>query len=201
MRRHHDARAIGNLGRLVRRRGRLAFHRRFRLDDFERHAGGQLNGNRHAVEQRQNDLHAFLQPLGLITENVFRHLQLLKALVIHEVEAFAVLIEEGEVAIFHESALDLFGRLVAVRRLHAIGQAAHVDLGRGRALAGMEAFGGQNNIELSVLALDNIALADRTGDDFHGNDSSRLMGGPWQNKHLPAELRACIAILPASASP
>jgi hypothetical protein len=28
-----------------------------------------------------------------------------------------------------------------------------------------------------------------------------LMGGPWQNKHLPAELRACIAILPASASP
>ena len=57
--------------------------------------------------------------------------------------------------------------LVALRHLHAVRHAAHVDLRRRRALAGEEAFGAQNDIELTVL-LDDVAFAQRAGDDSHG---------------------------------
>ena len=79
----------------------------------------------------------------------------------------AVLIQVRVVVIFDEGALDLFRRLVAIRGLHPIGQPAHVDLRRRRALAGMEAFCGEHDVKLAVLSLENIALADGTGDDFH----------------------------------
>ena len=70
-------------------------------------------------------------------------------------------------AILHVSAFDLFGRLVALGHLYAVADPAHVDLGRRGALAGMEAFGVENDVEL-VVEFDDIALAKRAGDDFHG---------------------------------
>ena len=48
--------------------------------------------------------------------------------------------------------------------------AAHVDLGNGRALAGMEVLGGQNDVELAVH-VENIALADGRGDDLDHKSS------------------------------
>ena len=74
-------------------------------------------------------------------------------------------------AILHVGAFDLLGRLEALRHLHAVADAAHVDL-RGRGpLAGMEAFGVEDGVELAV-EFDDIALAERAGDDFHGEFSS-----------------------------
>ncbi len=98
-----------------------------------------------------------------------RHLDLLVILVVHEVEAVAVRIEEVVLLVLDEGALDLLGGLEAVGHLDAVGEAAHVDLRRRRALAGKEALGGQDDAEMAVLALDDVALANRAGDDFHFN--------------------------------
>ena len=78
-------------------------------------------------------------------------------------------------AVLHVGALDLLGGLVALRRLHAVADPAHVDLGGRRALAGMEAFGVEHDVELAV-EFDDIAFAERAGDDFHG-ESSSMVGG------------------------
>ena len=81
-------------------------------------------------------------------------------------EAFAVVVEELMLAVLDMGALDLLGGLVALRGLHAVADAAHVDLGGRRALAGMEALGGQDDVELAV-DIKNIALADGAGDNLH----------------------------------
>ena len=65
-------------------------------------------------------------------------------------EAVAVLIEELVLAVLHMGALDLLGGLVALRGLYPVADPAHVDLGGRRALAGMEAFSVENDIELAV---------------------------------------------------
>ena len=58
--------------------------------------------------------------------------------------------------------------LSVVRRrstdLHAVANAAHFQMGDGRALAGMEIFRLQDDIELAVL-LDDIAFAHGAGDN------------------------------------
>src|SRR5262249_14458420 len=74
-------------------------------------------------------------------------------------------------AIFHVGALDLLGRLEALRHLHAVADAAHIDLGGGGPLAGMKAFGVEDDVELA-LEFDDIALPERAGDDSHGEVSS-----------------------------
>ncbi len=75
-------------------------------------------------------------------------------------EAVAVLIEELMLALLHGGALDLLGGLVALLRLYAVADPAHVNLGGRRALAGMEAFGVEHDVELAV-EIDDIALAER----------------------------------------
>src|SRR5580658_11107540 len=82
--------------------------------------------------------------------------------------AVAVAEQIGKFPVFDVGALDLLRRLVAVGDLHAVGDAAHVDLRGGGALARMKALRRQNQVELSVFSFDDIALANRTGDDFHG---------------------------------
>ena len=86
-------------------------------------------------------------------------------------EAVAVLVEELEVAVLDIGAFDLLGGLVALRHLYAVADPAHVHLGGGGALARMKAFGIEDDIELAV-DLDDIALAERTGDNLHGRCSS-----------------------------
>src|ERR1700682_3445910 len=80
-------------------------------------------------------------------------------------EAVGVLIEIVEVVILDRRLLDLVSGLVALRNLHAVADAAHFDLADRGSLAGMNVLGGQNHIKLAVL-LDDVALANRTGDDF-----------------------------------
>jgi len=57
-------------------------------------------------------------------------------------------------------ALDLLGGFIPHGGLVAVGNAAHVDLGGRRALAGEEAFRAENGVKLAVFVLDDIALAD-----------------------------------------
>src|SRR5437762_10747749 len=80
-------------------------------------------------------------------------------------EAVGVLVEVVEVVILDRRPLDLVGGLVASRNLHPVADASHFDLADRGSLAGMDVFGGQNHVKLAVL-LDDVALANRTGDDF-----------------------------------
>ena len=73
-------------------------------------------------------------------------------------------------ALLDMGALHLLGRAVALRHLHAVRDAAHVELRHRRALAGMDVLGEKDHIELAVL-VDDIAFAKRAGDDLHGLDS------------------------------
>ena len=82
-------------------------------------------------------------------------------------EAVGILIKELMLALLDRRALDLLGGAVALGVLHAVRNAAHVDLGGRSALAGKEAFGAQDHVELAV-DFKHITLTDRAGDDFHG---------------------------------
>ena len=84
--------------------------------------------------------------------------------------------------VFHEGALDLFGGLVALGDLYAVADSAHVDLGGRGALAGVKAFGIEDGIELAV-DFDDIAFAERAGDDFHGEGSSIGRAPPMRGHH------------------
>ena len=167
MRRHHRADAVREHRRLVGRGGRLALHRRLGLDDLERHPLRQLDRDRVALEDREHAGHALLEVDRLVADHVARDGDLLVALRVHEDVVVAVLVEVGVLAVLDEGALDLLGGLVALRRLHPVGDAAHVDLGRRRALAREEAFGREDGVELAV-DLEDVALADGAGDDSHG---------------------------------
>ena len=125
----------------------------------------QFDGKRNAFMDREDAAHAFLQ-IGLqVAHGVDVDDELVVVFRVHEVEAFAVLIEELVVHVFNERALNLFGRTPAFRHLHAIDDAAHVDLGDRRTLARVEVFSRQHDIELAVH-IDDIALAHGRGDNL-----------------------------------
>ena len=80
-------------------------------------------------------------------------------------EAVGIFIQVIEIVILDGGLLDLVGGLVAFRNLHAIADPAHFDLADRSSLAGMDIFGGEDDVKPAVL-LDDVALANRTGDDF-----------------------------------
>ena len=121
-----------------------------------------------------------MQVGGLIADDVVLHRQLLVIFHVHEVEAVGILVEKLIFAFLDRGALDLLGGLVALLGLHAVADPAHVDLRRRRSLAGKEAFGVQDDIK-PPLDIKNIALADRTGDDFHVMFSTCLDGRTGRN--------------------
>ena len=73
-------------------------------------------------------------------------------------EAFAVAIEEGVLALLHIGTLHLLGGAVALRNLHPVADAAHVELRHRRALAWVDVFGKEDHIKLAVL-IDDVAFA------------------------------------------
>ncbi len=81
-------------------------------------------------------------------------------------EAVGVLVEVGVFHFLDVGALDLVGGLVAHLGLHAVGNPAHIDLGRRGALAGMKTFRVEDNVELA-FEIDDIALAELAGDNLH----------------------------------
>src|SRR5215475_1911659 len=68
-------------------------------------------------------------------------------------------------------AFDLVSRLITLRGLHAVAKPSHIDLGDRCSLAGVDVFRRQDHIEPTV-EIDDISLAERTGDDFHGRNPS-----------------------------
>ena len=106
---------------------------------------------------------AFLQPLRGIADDVLGNRDLLEALGLHEIVAHLVFVEVVVLFLVEIGALDLIGRAVALADLHAVGDAAHVELGDGRALAGMDVLGVDDDGELAV-EIEHIALAHRRGD-------------------------------------
>ena len=116
---------------------------------------------------KQFHRHLGLQVFGRVADDVLMGGELLVVLHVHEMEAFAVVVHELVGALLHLGALDLVGGLVALRGFHAVADPAHVELGDGRALAGVDVFGGQDDVELAV-EIDDISLAERAGNDFHG---------------------------------
>ena len=91
-------------------------------------------------------------------------MDLVESLGLHKNVLFAVLIEILEILMLDEGLLDAVGGAQALDGLHAIGDAAHFQMGDGRALAGMNILGGQHQIELAFLLYD-IAFAHRAGDN------------------------------------
>src|SRR6202035_2002169 len=146
---------------------RLAFDSGLGFDHFEHRFGRQLDRHRNALVHGDGHLHLGVQIGRLIADDVGLEGNLVVALHIHEVEAFAVLVHELVLAILDEGALDLVGGLEPHRHLYAVGNAADVHLGHGGALAGVDVFGGDDDPELAV-DFDDIAFTQRTGDDSHG---------------------------------
>ena len=80
-------------------------------------------------------------------------------------KAVGIFIEIIEVVILDGRLLNLVGGLVALGNFHAVADSTHFDLADRCSLAGMDVLGGENHVKLAVL-LDDVALANRTGDDF-----------------------------------
>ena len=95
----------------------------------------------------------------MVADDVGLQGDLVVGLVVHEMEAVAVLVEVGIFHVLDMGALDLVGGLVAHLGLHAVGNPAHIDLGGGGALAGMKIFRVEDDIELAV-EIDDIAFAE-----------------------------------------
>jgi glycerol kinase len=66
---------------------------------------------------------------------------------------------------FGETVVDLFGGAIALRNLHAVRDAAHVQLGDRRALAGVDVLGVEDHVELAVH-IDDGTLPQRAGGNF-----------------------------------
>jgi hypothetical protein len=112
-----------------------------------------------------------LQPGRGVADHVLGADDLVEVFRVHEMEAFAVLVEEGVVAVVDEGALDLLGGAPPLRHLHPVGDAAHVQLGDRRALAGVDVLGREDDVELA-LHIDDGAFAERAGGYLHVSD-------PW----------------------
>src|ERR1700736_1525502 len=93
-------------------------------------------------------------------------------------EPVAVFVEILVLALLHVSAFHLVGGLEPERGLHAVVQAAHVDLSDRCALAGMDIFCAQDRVKL-IVDFDDIAFTQRTGDDFHGSSNSGGLEARW----------------------
>ena len=117
VRRHGGAHAVGEDGGLVGGRRGLALGDRLGLDDFQRHALRQLDGNRSDVVQRQLDRHVLLQIRRGVADDILGHLDLVVGLGVHEVEAVSVFIEVVEIVILDGRLLHLVGGLVALGNL------------------------------------------------------------------------------------
>ena len=95
----------------------------------------------------------------LVADDIGRHRYLVITFHVHEMETVAILIHVLMLAVFDEGALDLVGGFPALGDLHAVADAAHVDLCGGRALAGVKALGLENHVE-PIFEFDDIALAE-----------------------------------------
>src|SRR5947209_9272740 len=157
--------AVGEDGRLVGGRRGLALGNGLGFDQLEGAALRHVDRHRHHVVQRQLDLHILLQIGRGGADDVLRYLHLVVGLGVHEMEAVGIFVEVIEIVVLDGRLLDLVGGLVAFRDLYPVADPAHFDLADRGSLARMDVLRGANDVKLAVL-LDDVALANRTGDDF-----------------------------------
>src|SRR5476649_492034 len=168
MRRHHDAHAAFDDGRLVGRRGGLALHHGVGLGDGQGDGLGQLHADRRGFVERHGHFHAVLQPARLVgVENVGAYDELLEVLLVHEGEAVLVLVQVGAVTLVDMDELDGLARTEAVLQLVALAQRLGFDSYERAALAGADVLDLGRDPELAIV-LDDIAGTDRIDGDFHG---------------------------------
>src|SRR5487761_708891 len=167
MRRQHDAPAVRQFARLVGRRRGLPLHHRIGLDHLHHHGLRQRHAERHALEQLQRAQHALLEEVCRLPDGLFADGDLLEVLVVHERRHVAVEKEELHVLLVEASALNRFLRTVARVGLGAGLEIAHLDLGEGTALAGLDELALDHKPELAVL-LEHVAGFDVDGIDLHG---------------------------------
>src|ERR1700753_1006361 len=108
---NHCTRAVREFCRFVRRRGSLALHRWLGFHDLQCDAGRQLYSDGDTIEYRQNDLHAFPEPLRLSTHYITRNLQLLISIGVHEMIAVPVLVQKIKILVLDEGPLHLLRSL------------------------------------------------------------------------------------------
>ena len=180
MSRHHGVDAIVQQRGLERARSGLALHHRLGLHHLESGALGNFDGNGPAFKGLQLHLHVFGQVgrAGRRPRPADRHL--VEGFRLHEHITVAVLVEIIVVVVFDEGLFDTVGGAQAFHGLHPVADAAHFQMGNGRALAGMDILGGQDEIKLAVL-LDDIAFAHRAGDN-------RNHGKPLKQRNLAGSL-------------
>ena len=99
-----------------------------------------------------------------VAHDVRADMDLIEGLRLHEHVVIAVLIQIIVGLVLDERLFEAVGGFVALVDLHAVGDAAHFELGHGRALAGMDVFCRQDDIKFAVF-LDDVALADIAGDN------------------------------------
>ena len=89
-------------------------------------------------------------------------------------EALVVLVEVVVGLLLEVGALDLLGGAVALGDLHAVGDAAHVEMGDRRALAGVDVLGLHDDAQLAV-DVEHVAFAHRACDNLHHRRSLRIL--------------------------
>ena len=94
---------------------------------------------------------------------------LLEALLVHEVELLALLVEELVLLLVEAHALDRLDRAEALVELGAVDQVLELDLLVGRPLAGLDVLG-PDHAPQPVLVLEHVARADLVGADLHDLD-------------------------------
>src|SRR5262249_48498077 len=123
MRRHHDADAALDDGRLIGRGGGLALDHGVRLGDRERHGLGQLGADRRAFIKRDRHFHAILQEARLVRiQHAERDGELLERPLVHEGKPGVVLEEIGAFALVDMDALDGLAGTEALLQLVALAQ-------------------------------------------------------------------------------
>ncbi|MPL82874.1 hypothetical protein SDC9_28823 [bioreactor metagenome] len=172
MRGHHHADAAGAGRGLVGGRGGLALDHRLGLLDFDGDLLRQLDRQRHALVGQHPHPDAVAQVDLGVAHDILAHRDLVVGFGVHEVIAFAVLVEEVILGLVDMRLLDAVDGAPALRHLHPVRDAAHFDLGHRVALARVNVFGGEHDVE-NTVHIEDVALADRGGDDF-GHDC-----GPW----------------------
>ena len=146
MRGHHGAEAIGQDGGLEGGRRRLVLDGGFGFGDLKRYAWRQFDGNGAIVEEGDLAFHAFLQEGCGVAQHVGGDVDLLEAFGVHEDVLFAVLIKIGVADGLDEGAFHGVSGFETDDGFHAVRNAAHVDGGRRRALAGVHGFGFEDNV-------------------------------------------------------
>jgi hypothetical protein len=173
VRRHHDALAVLERGRLVGGRGGLALHHGVGLDHLHGHRLRQHDADRVALVGLDGHGHAVLQEADGLADQVAVERDLLVAVLVHEGQHVAFGVEELVVALVEAHPLDVLARPEALVQLGAVADVLELDLQVGAALAGLGVLD-LDGAPQAALVLDDVAGTDGVAVDLHGAEVRSL---------------------------